>query len=340
MGSAYVVGAFVNIIFVQVYLLPATTAYFGKMDPRTGSFGESKQPRRPNGAKSAAKAGKLKSVTLSVEWGYEIHRLTIGPRNWMKIQAGKAWGTRGETYYYEGERFSCYWHFNERGKPGSLVVSYGNDGGEGYVGTWAGVHVTEEYQVSTPPVTTSLPTVDLNDLPDVDARRQAVADDLAKKGRAFAEIDGQELADLLEVTPGEAGDRIHLCAIDEDETAQWLQESLSQGEGDGSVLLEKILSATRRKKLRRYLDKVEEGEDVDDFAITPRELKQLAPLRAQLRLEEGEIDHAWSYDDAVAPDGTKLCFTFAIEEDGLVEGCLATPYDGRLEPDPKLYAWE
>ncbi len=180
----------------------------------------------------------------------------------------------------------------------------------------------------------------LNDIPDVRARRQAVAADLAKKSPVFANIDGLELADLLDVTPGEAGDRIHLCAIDEDETASWLQEELSQGEGDGSVHLEKILSSTRLKQLRRYLSKVEEGEDVEDFPITPRELKKLAPLRAQIRLEEGEIDKAWSYDHVVAPDGTKLIFTFDIGEDGVVQGCLATPYDGRCEPDPKEYVWE
>lgn len=180
----------------------------------------------------------------------------------------------------------------------------------------------------------------LNDIPDVRARRQAVAADLAKKSPVFANIDGLELADLLDVTPGEAGDRIHLCAIDEDETASWLQEELSQGEGDGSVHLEKILSSTRLKQLRRYLSKVEEGEDVEDFPITPRELKKLAPLRAQMRLEEGEIDKAWSYDHVVAPDGTKLIFTFNIGEDGVVQGCLATPYDGRCEPDPKEYVWE
>jgi hypothetical protein len=115
------------------------------MDPRTGSFGESRQPRRSVGAKPTGKQGKLKSVTLSVEWGYEIHSLTIGPRNWAKIQAGKEWGTGGETYHYEGERFSCYWDFNGRGEPGSLIVSYGNDGGEGYVGTWADVDITEHY---------------------------------------------------------------------------------------------------------------------------------------------------------------------------------------------------
>ena len=99
----------------------------------------------------------------------------------------------------------------------------------------------------------------LEDIPDVSARRQAVAADLTKKSPDFADIDGLELADLLDVTPGEAGDRIHLCAIDEDETASWLQEELSQGEGDGSVHLEKILSSTRLKQLRRYLSKVEEG---------------------------------------------------------------------------------
>ena len=305
------------------------------MDPRTGSFGEERRRRRADGSPPATPTGKLKSVTLSVEWGYEIHRLTIGPRNWKKIQDGKAWGTAGKTYYYEGERFSCYWDFNCRGEPGSLIVSYGNDGGEGYVGEWADVYVTEEYHADT-----SVAPIDLGELPDVPARRQAVADDLAKDGRDFADIGGQELAQLLDVTPGEAGDRIHLCVIDEDETAQWLQEELSQGEGDGSLLLEKVLSTTRQKSLRRYLNKVEEGEDVDEFPLTPRELKKLARLYAQKRLDDGEIDKAWSYDEAVAPDGTKLIFTFDIGEDGEVEGCLATPYDGRLEPDPKEYVWE
>ena len=180
----------------------------------------------------------------------------------------------------------------------------------------------------------------LDDLTDVEARRQAVAADLAKNEGDYADIDGLELADLLGVTPGDAGDRIHLCAIDTDATDEWLREELSQGEGDGSLLLEKILSATRRKALRRYLDKIEEGEDVDEFPVTPRELKKLAPLYAQKRLEDGEIDKAWSYDDVVAPDGTKLVFTFDIGEDGEVEGCLATPYDGRREPDPKEYVWE
>ena len=36
-------------------------------------------------------------------------------------------------------------YLNGRGEPGSLIVSYGNDGGEGYVGTWADVDITEHY---------------------------------------------------------------------------------------------------------------------------------------------------------------------------------------------------
>lgn len=211
---------------------------------------------------------------------------------------------------------------------------------DAWVATKSAKVITEQHLDGLLDLDTSEDPTSLDELPEIAARCQAVADDLAKKERKFDDIDGLELAALLGVTPGDAGDRIHLCAIDEDETAQWLQEELSQGEGDGSVLLEKVLSPTRRKKLRRYLDKVEEGEDVNDFTLTHRELKQLAPLRARMRVEEGEIDQAWSYDHVDAPDGTKLIFTFDISEDGEVQGCLATPYDGRREPNPKAYAWE
>ena len=119
-------------------------AYLRKMDPRTGSFGESKQPRRPNGAKSAAKAGKLKSVTLRVEWGYECHDHTVPARVWKQIVAGKHISRRGEPYHYEGDRFSCWWEFNGREGAGSLIVSY-SGGGDGYVGTWEDALNEEDY---------------------------------------------------------------------------------------------------------------------------------------------------------------------------------------------------
>lgn len=91
---------------------------------------------------------------------------------------------------------------------------------------------------------------------DIEARCQSVESDLAKKSPEYADIDWLELAALLGGTLGDAGGRIHLCAIDEYETAQWLQEKLSHGEGDGSELLEKVLSPARRKKLRRYLERL------------------------------------------------------------------------------------
>jgi hypothetical protein len=96
----------------------------------------------------------------------------------------------------------------------------------------------------------------LEEMDDIEARCQSVESDLAKKSPEYADIDGLELAALLGGTLGDAGGRIHLCAIDEYETAQWLQEKLSHGEGDGSELLEKVLSPARRKKLRRYLERL------------------------------------------------------------------------------------
>ena len=114
------------------------------MDPRTGSFGESKQPRRPNGAKPAAKAGKLKSVSLMVDWGYDCHHHTVPVRVWKQIVAGKRISRRGEPYHYEGDRFSCCWEFNGREGAGSLIVSY-SGGGDGYVGTWEDALNEEHY---------------------------------------------------------------------------------------------------------------------------------------------------------------------------------------------------
>jgi hypothetical protein len=77
----------------------------------------------------------------------------------------------------------------------------------------------------------------LEEMDDIEARCQSVESDLAKKSPEYADIDGPELAALLGGTLGGAGGRIHLCAIDEYETAQWLEGKLSHSEGDGSELL-------------------------------------------------------------------------------------------------------
>ena len=73
------------------------------------------------------------SATISVEWGYESHSITLTPRNWAKVKSGKSLSIRGEGYYYEGEHFWDYWTFGG-GLDGSLDVYYGEDGGHGFSG--------------------------------------------------------------------------------------------------------------------------------------------------------------------------------------------------------------
>ena len=109
------------------------------MDPRTGS---DRKPKPKVGAKP--KAGKLKSVSLMVDWVDECHHHEVPARVWKQILAGKHICRRGEPYCYEGESFSCWWEFNGREGAGSLIVSY-SGGGDGYVGTWQDALNEENY---------------------------------------------------------------------------------------------------------------------------------------------------------------------------------------------------
>ena len=79
------------------------------------------------------KKRKKIAATVTVEWGYELHTLELTPRNWARVQAGKPFSTSGNGSHYEGEFFSDYWHFNDQGK-GSLTVTYGDEGTEGWIG--------------------------------------------------------------------------------------------------------------------------------------------------------------------------------------------------------------
>lgn len=101
---------------------------------------------------------KLKSVRLTVEWGYESHGITISARNWSKIRRNLPVCLRGESYYYEGERFSCHWEFNGRDEPGSLVVGYGDDGAEGYVGEWKDAEIMEVHEAPPKPAEVTSPS--------------------------------------------------------------------------------------------------------------------------------------------------------------------------------------
>jgi len=70
---------------------------------------------------------------ITVEWGYELHSIKLTPRDWSLVKSGKPLNIRGIGYHYEGEFFWDYWSFSG-GLGGSLIVSYGDDGGVGFNG--------------------------------------------------------------------------------------------------------------------------------------------------------------------------------------------------------------
>ena len=86
------------------------------------------------------------AATITVGWGYESHSITLTPRNWAAIKAGRAHSQRGSGYHYEGRFFWDYWSFGG-GLDGELNVGYGGDGGEGFVGVLSDARIEEhEYK--------------------------------------------------------------------------------------------------------------------------------------------------------------------------------------------------
>ncbi len=84
----------------------------------------------------------LKCATIYVTWGYEEHSITLTSRNWTHVRSGKHLKIRGKGYHFEGDFFWDYWCFGG-GVDGELVVSYGEDGGEGFTGTLLDAEVVE-----------------------------------------------------------------------------------------------------------------------------------------------------------------------------------------------------
>jgi len=86
------------------------------------------------------------AATISVEWSYEEHSITLTPRNWAAIKAGRAYSQRGAGYHCEGEFFSDFWNFSG-GLNGRLEVGYGGRGGQGFIGELSDATIEEhEYQ--------------------------------------------------------------------------------------------------------------------------------------------------------------------------------------------------
>ncbi len=81
-------------------------------------------------------------ATVSVEWGYETHAITLTSRNWAKVKSGKPLSIRGKGFWYEGEFFWDYWSF-DGGLAGSLWVGYGDDGGTGFEGRLSDAELEE-----------------------------------------------------------------------------------------------------------------------------------------------------------------------------------------------------
>ena len=95
---------------------------------------------RSNLALRVAAGSQIVRATITVEWGYESHSITLTARNWAHVKAGRPLEIRGKGYHYEGEFFWDYWSF---GESGSLDVFYGEDCGHGFSGELSDALVTE-----------------------------------------------------------------------------------------------------------------------------------------------------------------------------------------------------
>ena len=82
------------------------------------------------------------AATITVNWDDEDHSLTLTPRNWAAIKAGRTHSQRGLGYRYEGEFFWDYWAFGG-GLEGDLEVGYGGEGGQGFIGSLSDATIEE-----------------------------------------------------------------------------------------------------------------------------------------------------------------------------------------------------
>jgi len=62
-------------------------------------------------------------ATISVEWGYEEHSITLAEQDWNRVRSGSPVQIRGTGFHYEGQFFWDYWSFNTE-RAGSLMVTY------------------------------------------------------------------------------------------------------------------------------------------------------------------------------------------------------------------------
>lgn len=76
-------------------------------------------------------------VRIDVEWGYDLHDLSMTLERWLSILGGRPYRTE-KKYWYEGAQYTGCWHFKDR----QLEVTY-DDGGVGWIGDLASIDVLE-----------------------------------------------------------------------------------------------------------------------------------------------------------------------------------------------------
>ena len=85
----------------------------------------------------------LGKVTIGVEWGDDLHEVTISMTHWVDILNGFGYDTQ-TRYYYEGARFTANWDFSMDDDQPYLEVTYqgaDDDGGTGWRGKLRSGHL-------------------------------------------------------------------------------------------------------------------------------------------------------------------------------------------------------
>lgn len=75
---------------------------------------------------------KTGAVTVTVDYGHDVHSITFSGRTWARIEAGKPVTIKGQGFHWEGCPDQDYWQFNQDA-PGSLCI-YTHDGGDVFIG--------------------------------------------------------------------------------------------------------------------------------------------------------------------------------------------------------------
>lgn len=79
---------------------------------------------------------------ISVDYGYDIHSVTVSAKVVDQIKRGEAVTVKGQGFYIEGEKTKDVWSFHCTG-PNALEVEAGEDGHEIFIGEVTDVKITE-----------------------------------------------------------------------------------------------------------------------------------------------------------------------------------------------------